>query len=407
MKKLFLPLILILLLAFALTGYSADLFGTYDQRIKLTVDETKIDTADLTWFPVTVFLTSTAGEEVFAEFDADADYLKVAFTKSDGVTELYAEMELFDDGAQVAIYHVSLDGWVINYDADTDFYMYYDNDVSDNTDFIGAINTTAGAAVWDGNFELVCHMVDDAGGEIDDSTSNSNDGTKTSANNPLEVAGQISFAQTFSSDKIIIANETNFDFERTDPFSISFWVKTTAETAQTIIAKQKGVSDYSGYGIEPNDGGKILFFLVNAAVGNKLTRIRSTNTVNDDGWHHVLVLNGGNDGSASDIKIYIDGDIETPDVITDTLGANSILTNESLRFGSRGNDAQYFDGTIDESRIASVARAAEWAKAEYNSGNDSLLTYGAEETPAAGIVWNGVTITKWNGVTITIPINTQ
>ena len=29
----------------------ADLFGTYDKRIKFTADHTKID-ADVTWFPV-------------------------------------------------------------------------------------------------------------------------------------------------------------------------------------------------------------------------------------------------------------------------------------------------------------------------------------------------------------------
>ena len=51
MKKFLLLLILILCLAFTLTGFSADLFGTYDQRIKLTIDHTKID-SDLTWFPV-------------------------------------------------------------------------------------------------------------------------------------------------------------------------------------------------------------------------------------------------------------------------------------------------------------------------------------------------------------------
>ena len=54
-KKYLLPLILILCLALTLTGYSANLFSTYDQRIKLTIDNTKID-SDLTWFPITVFL---------------------------------------------------------------------------------------------------------------------------------------------------------------------------------------------------------------------------------------------------------------------------------------------------------------------------------------------------------------
>ena len=51
--KYLLPLIFILLLTFTLIGNCADLFGTYDQRIKLTIDNTKID-SELTWFPVTM-----------------------------------------------------------------------------------------------------------------------------------------------------------------------------------------------------------------------------------------------------------------------------------------------------------------------------------------------------------------
>ena len=93
MKKYLLPLILILLLTFTLIGNCAWLSG-YDQRIKLTIDNTKIDGA-LSNFPVTVFFDSAQGEEIFNEFDADADYMKCAFTTSDGTTQLYAEKELF------------------------------------------------------------------------------------------------------------------------------------------------------------------------------------------------------------------------------------------------------------------------------------------------------------------------
>jgi len=95
MKKYLLPLIIILCLVVSLTGYSADLFGTYDKRIKLTVSNANID-AELTWFPVTVFLASDQGEEVFAEFDADEDFDRVAFTTSDESTQIYADCELFD-----------------------------------------------------------------------------------------------------------------------------------------------------------------------------------------------------------------------------------------------------------------------------------------------------------------------
>ena len=47
MKKYLLPLILILCLIFAIPSYGADLYSTYDQRIKLTVDHDDID-SDLT-----------------------------------------------------------------------------------------------------------------------------------------------------------------------------------------------------------------------------------------------------------------------------------------------------------------------------------------------------------------------
>ncbi|MCJ7790545.1 MAG: LamG domain-containing protein [Candidatus Atribacteria bacterium] len=140
MKKLLLPLIFILLLVFTLTGY-CDWLAGWDNRIKLTVDETKIDTADLIWFPVTLFLTATNGHEVFTELTSDSDYMKVAITKADGTTEMYAEPELFDVSESKGIYHLSKSDWVIDYDADTDFYLYFDKDHADNTDYIGAMGS--------------------------------------------------------------------------------------------------------------------------------------------------------------------------------------------------------------------------------------------------------------------------
>jgi len=131
----------------------------WDKRIKLNTDNTKIDVA-LTCFPVTVFLTSTQGEEVFTELDADTDYMKVAFTKADGTTQLYAECELFNVSESVGIYHVSKSDWAISDSVDTDFYMYYDNDHADNTTYIGSSGTAAASNVWDDNFKAVYHLAD-------------------------------------------------------------------------------------------------------------------------------------------------------------------------------------------------------------------------------------------------------
>jgi len=91
MKKLILPLILILLLTFTLIG---DCWvAGYDQRIKLTIDHTKIDDT-LTNFPVTVFFTGAQAEEIFSEFNADEDFDRGQFALGDN-TLLKAEKELF------------------------------------------------------------------------------------------------------------------------------------------------------------------------------------------------------------------------------------------------------------------------------------------------------------------------
>jgi len=306
-KRLLKPILVILaILILTLSVSAGDLFGTYDKRIKITIDHTKID-ADLSWFPVTVFLgnygdaidvgteaidgdfyfvpstcisksnpanasgkitsveiyayenmtgvivatfyrpdptgqpnylvardnyeigsvtagskqtftveldveagdylgiyfsagsierissgddiwrlsdnhTETTGEsfnlhsgldialyatgftingaEVFDEFDADEDFDRIAFTSSDGETQLYADCELFDVSESKAIYHVSKTGWTVSSSTDTDIYLYYDKDAPHNTTYISKSGGTAAQSVWDSNFKAVYHMND-------------------------------------------------------------------------------------------------------------------------------------------------------------------------------------------------------------------------------------------------------
>jgi hypothetical protein len=58
-------------------------------RIPITIDHTKID-SDLTYFPVPLFLAPTVSG-VFNKINND--YKKIAITKSDGLTQLYGEVE--------------------------------------------------------------------------------------------------------------------------------------------------------------------------------------------------------------------------------------------------------------------------------------------------------------------------
>jgi len=538
-KKYILPLILILLLTFTLAGYGADLFGTYDKRIKLTIDNTKIDSA-LSDFPVTVFFTSTQAEEIFSEFDADSDYMKCAFTSSDGTTQLYAEKELFNvtasyisqyppaqsdtyvkattkfdtnywayyatdptksltgsyagnswnssqgvyinqrfhidlgsakvikriyyenthsSGAQTnrgvqhftfwgsntgagsfddlvyandegwtqltisqgtfdqhtasdvadpkyitvtnstayryyafkfadnygstetmgvrrielqtqspkAIYHVKVTS--VSSSAGTDIYYYYDNDASDNTTYIGAINTTAGGNVWDSNFKAVYHMVDATTSTVVDSTSNSNDGTKKATNEPIEATGKVGQAQDFD------GTDDYIDIPKT--FSIFDGQNFTLDLCLYIPAE--GYTEWKH---------AICFW------GERYVSIRMNNATADNiqfnildeidnyveyvpgslgQWFHVVGVRDTSTG----MTLYINGTSEDTNLYTGDPTSNS---NANSCLMAEGDHTRPAEGKEDEVRISSTARSAAWIKATYNSLWDSLLTYGSEET---------------------------
>ena len=394
--KYLLPLILILCLTFALSGFSADLYSTYDQRIKLTVSNTNID-AELTWFPVTVFLTSTQGEEVFAEFDADADFDKVAFTTSDGSTQVYADCELFDDSESKAIYHIAKTGVAISNTGTTDFYMYYDNDASSNSTYIGASGGTAAQSVWDGNFKAVYHMADGAStSAIYDSTSNNNDGTKKDANEPIEAAGKVGQGQD--------SDGTN------DYITIPDLGEIADFTVEMLLNADTLPGDDTWDGVTGNQGwaAKNMHIAITPAnwsgvdnsfrVATNKTAIESTTAMPTSTWHLWAVKY--DQTTTEEFYLYKDGVVEDA---TTANGANQNIDFNNWRIANIYDATRLFDGKTDEFRLSNSVRSAAWLKATYNSLWDTLLTYGAEETGATFPLtkWNGVVITKWNNIAIT------
>jgi hypothetical protein len=343
----------------------------WDKRIKLTIDNTKIDAA-LSHFPVTVILSSTHGDCVFDELTQDANRKKIAFTKSDGTTQLYGEIEKWDNANESAIIHVSLSGWSISSSTDTDFYMYYDVDHADNDTYIGDIDSTPGHSVWDSNFKFVCHLVDETTSTVKDSTSNGNDGTKVSANNPVEAVGKIGQAQDFSSDYINlgnVANESNHSI--TLEASVNVDVFPEPGLPSYVIGKGYDGSIEAYYFRILNQSGTLRFD-VGSYDGSSHETIWDIVGWNTGEWHHIA---GVYTGTAW--KLYFDG---TEKASTTTDGPESNLMDVFIgAFHNQGSPYRYFDGKIDESKISDINRSAAWIKATYNTLWDTLLTYGSEE----------------------------
>ncbi|MHA1482829.1 MAG: DNRLRE domain-containing protein [Candidatus Heimdallarchaeaceae archaeon] len=353
----------------------------WDKRIKITADNTKVD-ANLSHFPLTFKLGTSVGignddvSCVFDELTTNDNRKKIAVTKSDGTTELYVEIEQWDDANEKAVLHAGLSGDTLSSSADTDYYLYYDKDHADNTAKVGDTNSTPAESVWDSNFKMVQHLADGADtSHTYDSTSNDNDGTKKGAGEPTEIAGQIGQAQDFNgSDEYVILSEPPSTSTNVNTGSISAWI-------QTLDA---GAS-YRGVAVKQQAFGMFLLDGVLAIYdwGNGAARTTGINVEGAD-WHYICLTFQNIDGEtpSNNADLFIDGDNKC----TVTLKLSS--QGEGIAIGSGMNPptSQFFNGIIDEVRLSSVVRTAAWIKATYNSGNDSLFTYGSEEEAPSGFI---------------------
>lgn len=349
---------------------------SYTTRIKLTIDNTKVDST-LSDFPVLVKLTSS--ELDFAK--ANADGFDIRFTQSDGSTLLKYERERHDNGNSLAEYWVKIPS--ISSSADTDFYMYYRT--TDTAD--GADPTN----VWDANYKAVWHLKNKTTSTIEDSTSNNDDGTKVGAGEPAEADAKIGKGQLFDGDNDEISTTNNCPAGN---FTIEAWCKNTTSSEAGWDAFYGAGLELSGFiskQDEPSSDSYRLRFHIGGAA-NYIQSDEGITTLNV--WEHYVATWNGSSG-----QLYLNG---SP-ITTNVIGTPANPTATAVILGDR-EDGNPWQGYIDEVRVSDSARTAAWLKASYNSGNDSLLTYGGEErilTATVGtFVLTGIAALLLRGYTI-------
>lgn len=141
----------------------AEWLGTWTKRTKIDIDYTDGIGAAVIWLPVAIIIESgLAGignkdvSAIFDELTADANRFKIAVTKSDGTTQLYVEIEQWDDAGENAVLWVSKDDWLIN--DNTSIFIYYDVAHADNTSHVFE---NYAPEVYDADYERVLHLSDE------------------------------------------------------------------------------------------------------------------------------------------------------------------------------------------------------------------------------------------------------
>jgi len=378
-KSLFILFLLTLYIVPFHSVYAAWYNASWTYRVKITVDNTKVD-ADLTDFPVYVNLANlVAGFHT----NVKANGADIRVTKSDGTTEVPREVVFYDSATDTGELHFKADGTLSN-TVDTDFYIYYGNAGASEpavTDTYGRNN------VWS-SYLSVYHLNEAANttsGGYKDATG-SRDGTGVSTT-LTEVNGALAGkAANFdgSADRIGLGNSAAFQLTSG---TFSAWINTASAGAGHRGVVVKG--EASGMFLE---GDTLSFY----DWGSAATRDSNQDPTNSTWRHNAFTFQSGV-GSGS--KLYLDGS----NVLTNTM----TVSNQTVEVQIACNTStpnQHFAGYIDEVRIASSILTATWLSTEYNNQSSSSTFYvdGAEESkPTSGTVAPTVTTSTASSITQT------
>ena len=195
-----------------------------------------------------------------------------------------------------------------------------------------------------------------------DSSALQNDATISAGGTEIYTTAGIVDAAAFDFDgntNLNVPNESDYDFEHTDPFSISLWFNSddlATATSQPLLVKASGLGR-TGYSLYLDNSDHLVLSISNRLANpDELQVLSSGFTAAQDTWYHVSVTydGTGSTNGISSVQMYIDGVPQTvvQDGATGTV-TQSILNNSSVRIGGMPSNAgnQHLYGALDDIRI--------------------------------------------------------
>ena len=345
---------------------------------KMTIDHTKCGSSDSSVFPVLVSITAQTYLKTVANGGKIQNTTTVngitvptdlLFSSDANGINLYPwEIESYDGTAGTLVAWVLLP--TVSHSADTVFYMLYSS--AGITGFQGGVQ----GGVWNTGYAAVWHMSDNAANTtVFDWSPNANAGTNQANTSTKTATAQIDGGLSYngSSDYTTVANSTSMNV--TGNITISGWIKSSVAVNEHIIGGYNTSSPFQGYGIRLGSVSNSLEFWQGSSW------VPATSVYDLGSWVYFAVTCDG-----STARFYRNG-------ATDGTGASanpaSFAGTRAIAARADGLAASLFNGTLDEIRISTLVRSADWILTEYNNQNSpsTFITIGAETLNFPLIGW--------------------
>ncbi|TFF93765.1 DUF2341 domain-containing protein, partial [Candidatus Thorarchaeota archaeon] len=328
----------------------------------ITIDSTKV-AEDLTDFPVLIDITDT---DLKNDVQADGD--DIAFVING--QQVPHEIEMFDQDSGPTEAH--LVAWVLvpslSSTVDTTIDMYYGDSAAPPLEKPADVWTNGYAGVWHLNNDPSTDFIRDSSGDIHHGTA------LNMESGDYLLTGQVDGALNFdgADERVRIGN---IDSDSWNAITVSLWIYTT-----------DSVGDDRGIAKEEGTGGGPHIFMVGYDAGSLKCRITTDTayTYIEPGsgvalstWYYA-VMTWDASLSTNEMKIYLNGSLngETPN-------GGSTISDSSIDVMIADNfeATRSWTGSLDEGRISTVARSANWIATEYNNqySPSSFHSVGSEQ----------------------------
>lgn len=343
---------LLVLVLLIVLGHSAHAGFSYYSPI--TVDHTKVPSTQ-TDFPILIsqtgtrFKTTGNGGHVQSSSGFDIrPYSDSALTSA-----LTYELERYNATTGEVVMWVKISS--LSSSSDTTIYLAYGN---------SALTTDGSStSTWSNSFSGVYHLKDGTTLSTSDSTSHANNGTNHSA---TATSGKIDGAASFASAS---SQYVDLPSMTSAGVTLSAWVNATS-----FPNAYNGVLGW-------NSGPNVNYALLMVKSTGKLacyTNVRNydgtgSNTLSSGTTYYLVMVYDSTNGLVG----YVNGSSDGTGTANGALGTPS---QDAAIGQDAGNSGRFWNGTIDEARIASVARSANWITTEYNNQNSpsTFETLGTE-----------------------------
>lgn len=346
---------------------SSTYLAGYTTRIPISIAGTSLF-GDVTDFPVYLNLADLP-VSFFSTVQSDGDDIRI--TQTDGLTEVPYELVAIDTGGQTGQIHFKAPSLLTS--TTTVFYVYYGSSTASS---YGVTDTYGRNNVWTNNYLAVYHFEEAQAGTGNlnlyvDATGQGGDGDDYVV--ATDKTGKLGLGQEFNNSNTDHIELPNTILNGRTDVTATFWYRTNTNDYMSVLSGARnntgdGANEYLFWFRDRND---IQFF----SHGDPRVNFDISN-INDNAWRYYVSVR---DDTNNQTRLYINANEDNQSPASDSMSALSIASG-GLFIGVDqdsigGGFDQELDGELDELRLVSGVRSANWISNVYLNQNSTTGFY--------------------------------